>query len=148
MGAASNQPVQLVAFLPASPILSNTNHTQSAPPPPPPPPPPGFPTTVMSYQQNTPSPQNAASFNSETYNMPPVSDSRISKCGSSTSRFLIVFLLQVTLAPIHQPPEMYQSRGGVTYYNTRSQVKPRSPPPPRVKTAIPIVPPPSSEAFK
>ncbi|XP_065200056.1 protein CASC3-like isoform X2 [Planococcus citri] len=125
MGAPSNQPVQLVAFLPASPILSNTNHSQSAPPPPPPPPPPGFPTTVMSYQQPSQAPQNTASFNSESYSMPPA-----------------------TLAPIHQPPEVYQSRGGVTYYNTRSQVKPRSPPPPRVKTAIPIVPPPSSESLK
>lgn len=72
--APSNQPVQLVAFLPATSMLPNANHTGPSAPaaPPPPPPPPTYPTSVINYPQASPSPQTQTSFTSETYSMPPV----------------------------------------------------------------------------
>lgn len=41
-----------------------------------------------------------------------------------------------------QPAELYQPQGGITYYSTQNQNIPRAVPQPRVKTAIPILPPP------
>lgn len=68
-----SQPVQLVAFLPATPMMSNANHAQTAPPPPPPPPAPAFSTTVMNYPQASQTQQTQPSFNADSYAMPPVS---------------------------------------------------------------------------
>lgn len=70
----SNQPVQLVAFLPASPMMQSSNHAQAAPPPPPPPPQPTFAGQVISYPQATQTQQPQPSFTSETYTLPPVSN--------------------------------------------------------------------------
>lgn len=41
-----------------------------------------------------------------------------------------------------QPTELYQPQGGITYYSTQNQNIPRAAPQPRVKAAIPILPPP------
>lgn len=41
-----------------------------------------------------------------------------------------------------QPAELYQPQGGITYYSTQNQIIPRQVPQPRVKAAIPILPPP------
>ena len=41
-----------------------------------------------------------------------------------------------------QPQEMYQRQSGITYYSPQTQAVPRAAPQPRVKAAIPIVPPP------
>ncbi|XP_026278455.1 protein CASC3 [Frankliniella occidentalis] len=46
-----------------------------------------------------------------------------------------------------QPAELYQPQGGITYYSTQNQIIPRAAPQPRVKAAIPILPPPERSSY-